>query len=50
MTQLTTLPEIARELPVEMQDLLGYTLGNYALGYYTAPLPPREGPEVIGPE
>jgi hypothetical protein len=33
-----------------MQDLLGYTLGSYALGYYTPPLPPGEGPGIIGPE
>lgn len=47
---LSCPPEIARELPVELQDLLGYTLGSYALGYYTPPLPPGEGPEVVGPE
>ena len=47
---LSCPPEIARTLPVELQDLLGYTLGSYALGYYTPPLPPGEGPEVVGPE
>ena len=47
---LSCPPEIARELPQEMQDLLGYTMGSYALGYYTPPLPPGEGPEVVGPE
>jgi ectoine hydroxylase-related dioxygenase (phytanoyl-CoA dioxygenase family) len=47
---LSCPPEIARELPPELQDLLGYTLGSYALGYYTPPLPPGEGPEVVGPE
>jgi ectoine hydroxylase-related dioxygenase (phytanoyl-CoA dioxygenase family) len=47
---LSCPPEIARDLPVELQDLLGYTLGSYALGYYTPPLPPGEGPEVVGPE
>ena len=47
---LSCPPEIARELPEEMQDLLGYTMGSYALGYYTPPLPPGEGPEVVGPE
>ena len=47
---LSCPPEIARELPKEMQDLLGYTMGSYALGYYTPPLPPGEGPEVVGPE
>ncbi len=47
---LSCPPEIARDLSAEMQDLLGYTLGSYALGYYTPPLPPGEGPESVGPE
>ena len=47
---LSCPPEIAKNLPPEMQDLLGYTLGSYALGYYTPPLPPGEGPESVGPE
>jgi ectoine hydroxylase-related dioxygenase (phytanoyl-CoA dioxygenase family) len=47
---LSCPPEIARDLPVPLQDLLGYTVGSYALGYYTPPLPPGEGPEAVGPE
>jgi ectoine hydroxylase-related dioxygenase (phytanoyl-CoA dioxygenase family) len=47
---LSCPPEIARDLPKELQDLLGYTVGSYALGYYTPPLPPGEGPEAVGPE
>lgn len=47
---LSCPPEIAKTLSTDMQDLLGYTLGSYALGYYTPPLPPGEGPESIGPE
>lgn len=47
---LSCPPEIAKTLSPELQDLLGYTLGSYALGYYTPPLPPREGPESIGPK
>lgn len=47
---LSCPPEIAKTLSTELQDLLGYTLGSYALGYYTPPLPPGEGPESIGPE
>ncbi len=47
---LSCPPEIACELPEELQDLLGYTLGSYALGYYTPPLPPGRGPEAVGPE
>jgi ectoine hydroxylase-related dioxygenase (phytanoyl-CoA dioxygenase family) len=47
---LSCPPEIARELTQQMQDLLGYTLGSYALGYYTPPLPAGEGPGIVGPE
>ncbi len=47
---LSCPPEIARELPEEMQNLLGYQLGSYALGYYTPPLPAGEGPEAVGPQ
>lgn len=47
---LSCPPEIARDLPAELQDLLGYTIGSYALGYYTPPLPPGVGPECVGPE
>ena len=47
---LSCPPDIARELPPALQDLLGYTQGSYALGYYTPPLPPGEGPEIVGPE
>jgi ectoine hydroxylase-related dioxygenase (phytanoyl-CoA dioxygenase family) len=47
---LSCPPEIAKTLAPELQDLLGYTLGSYALGYYTPPLPPGAGPEAVGPE
>ena len=47
---LSCPPEIAKDLPKALQDLLGYTLGSYALGYYTPPLPPGEGPECTGAE
>ena len=47
---LSCPPEIARDLEPELQDLLGYTQGSYALGYYTPPLPAGEGPEIVGPE
>jgi hypothetical protein len=43
-------PEIASTLDHELQDLIGYQIGQYALGYYTPPLPPGEGPEIVGPE
>jgi len=47
---LSCPPEIAKDLAPGLQDLLGYTQGSYALGYYTPPLPPGEGPEIVGPE
>ena len=46
---LSCPPEIARALPQDLQDLLGYALGGYALGYYTPPLAPGEGPEMVPP-
>jgi ectoine hydroxylase-related dioxygenase (phytanoyl-CoA dioxygenase family) len=43
-------PEIARTLEPELQELIGYAMGQYALGYYTPPLPPGEGPETVPPQ
>ena len=36
---LSCPPAVARMLPDELQELLGYTMGNYALGYYSEPDP-----------
>ena len=47
---LSCPPEIARTLPADLQALIGYAMGGFALGYYTPPLPPGEGPEVAPPE
>jgi hypothetical protein len=47
---LSCPPEIARTLPPELQSLIGYAMGSYALGYYTPPLPPGEGPEIVPPD
>ncbi len=48
---LSCPPEIARTLPVDLQELLGYTMGNYALGYYSSPTA-LEGdlPDTLPPE
>ena len=43
---LSCPPEIARTLEPELQKLLGYAMGSYALGYFTPPLPPGQGPEM----
>jgi len=45
---LSCPPEIARDLDPEIQDLLGYTAGQYGLGYFSAPFPP-EGDVTISP-
>ncbi len=34
---LSCPPHVAKDLPFELQELLGYTQGNYALGYYSDP-------------
>ena len=47
---LSCPPQIARTLEPDLQALLGYAMGNYALGYFTPPLPPGEGPETVPPQ
>ena len=47
---LSCPPDIARGFGTELQRLLGYAMGSYALGYFTPPLPPGEGPEIIPPD
>ena len=47
---LSCPPEIAKEFDPELQAMLGYAMGSYALGYFTPPLAPGEGPEAVPPE
>ncbi|NQY03954.1 MAG: phytanoyl-CoA dioxygenase family protein, partial [Halieaceae bacterium] len=47
---LSTPPELAKELSPELQELIGYAMGQYALGYYTPPGAPGSGPEVVPPQ
>lgn len=47
---LSCPPHIAKELDPALRELLGYCMGSYALGYYTPPTAPGEGPEVVPPE
>ena len=47
---LSTPPELAKEPPPELQELIGYAMGQYALGYYTPPGAPGSGPEVVPPQ
>ena len=43
-------PDIARTLDPELAQLIGYAMGQYALGYYSPPLPPGAGPEHVSPD
>jgi len=45
---LSCPPHIAKDLPEELQDLLGYTMGNYALGYYSDPEPSLDRANAAG--
>lgn len=47
---LSCPPEIAATLTDDLRRLIGYSMGSYALGYFTPPLPPGEGGEVVPPE
>jgi hypothetical protein len=47
---LSCPPAIARTLDPRLQALLGYSMGSYALGYFSPPLPPGEGPEAVPPQ
>ncbi len=47
---LSCPPELARDLSSTLQGLAGYAMGQYALGYFTPPGAPGEGPEVVPPQ
>ena len=47
---LSCPPNIARHLEPELQELLGYTQGNYALGYYSDPESTEPGRDILPPE
>lgn len=47
---LSCPPQVAKDFDPALRDLLGYCMGSYALGYYTPPTGPGEGPEVVPPE
>ncbi len=46
---LSCPPELAREFSRELQDMMGYTMGQYAMGYFTPPGSPGEQPECVNP-
>jgi ectoine hydroxylase-related dioxygenase (phytanoyl-CoA dioxygenase family) len=48
---LSCPPDVARTLSPELQELLGYTMANYALGYYSNPEGPGQGKrDTLPPE
>ena len=47
---LSCPPHIAKDLDPTLTDLLGYTMGNYALGYYSPPEMVDGLPDTLPPE
>lgn len=47
---LSTPPQLAKDLPRELQELIGYAMGQYALGYYSEPGAPGETPDIVPPQ
>lgn len=47
---LSCPPPIAATLEPALRDLIGYSMGSYALGYFTPPTGPGENPEVVPPD
>jgi ectoine hydroxylase-related dioxygenase (phytanoyl-CoA dioxygenase family) len=47
---LSCPPEVARTLSPELQELLGYSMGSYALGYFSMAEPPKGMPDTLPPE
>ncbi|MFT7653348.1 MAG: ectoine hydroxylase-related dioxygenase (phytanoyl-CoA dioxygenase family) [Limisphaerales bacterium] len=47
---LSCPPSIAKTLEPELQDLLGYTQGTYALGYFSDPESTHENSDILPPE
>lgn len=47
---LSCPPEVARTLEPELQALIGYTVGNGGLGYYSPQTPSPDRPDTLPPE
>jgi len=47
---LSCPPDVAKDLEPGLQELLGYTMGNYALGYYSDPAEVRPVSDLSPPE
>lgn len=47
---LSCPPHIATTLDPALRELLGYSMGSYALGYFSPPTAPGVGPEIVPPD
>ena len=47
---LSCPPEIARDLDPQLQSLLGYSIGNGSLGYFSTPVPSQGRIDTLPPE
>ena len=47
---LSCPPDLAKNFDPKLQDLLGYTQGEYALGYFSDPLDETGQREIVSPE
>lgn len=47
---LSCPPDIAKELDPDLQEMMGYTMGNYALGYYSDPAEVKAISDTLPPE
>ncbi len=47
---LSCPPDVACTLDPALQELLGYTMGSYALGYFSPPQPNPDIPDTVPPE
>ena len=47
---LSCPPDIAKDLEPGLQELLGYTMGNYALGYFSDPYAVHGVTDLLAPE
>ena len=47
---LSCPPSIAKDLDVGLQELLGYTQGTYAIGYFSDPRASKPGQDILPPE
>lgn len=47
---LSCPPEIAKDLPRELTDLIGYSFGNYGLGFYSDPKKEGGFSDIIPPD